>query len=195
VDFLSSAMSAERLPPRPWGIGHAYHASKGEEPMTDAEKISPCLWFDGRAEEAARFYTSIFPDSRIDHIWKSTIDYPGGKVGDVILVEFTLAECSYQALNGGPHDQFNDAISLSVRCKDQAEVDRFWDALTADGGKPVQCGWLKDKFGVSWQIVPQALMDMMRDKDREKAKRAMTAMLQMVKLDIAELKRAYEGGA
>ena len=155
-------------------------------------KISPCLWFDGRAEEAAGFYTSIFPDSRIDHIERSSIDYPGGKTGDVILVEFTLAGLSYQALNGGPHDQFNDAISLSVTCKDQAEVDRLWDSLTADGGKPVQCGWLKDKFGVSWQIVPEEFVTMMRDKDRRRSKRVMEAMMQMVKLDVAKLRRAYE---
>lgn len=113
------------------------------------QKISPCLWFDGEAEEAARFYTSTFPDSRIDHVEKSSIDWPGGKAGDVILVEFTLAGLSYQALNGGPHDGFNNAISLSVVCVDQTEVDRLWGALTANGGKPIQCGWLKDKFGLS----------------------------------------------
>jgi len=157
--------------------------------MATAQKISPCLWLDGRAEEAARFYTSIFPDSRIDHVQRSPIDYPGGKAGDVILVEFTLAGQSYQALNGGPHEPFNDAISLSVTCKDQAEVDRYWDALTAGGGKPVMCGWLKDKYGIAWQIVPEALLAMMRDTDRAKAKRAMEAMMQMVKLDVGALER------
>jgi predicted 3-demethylubiquinone-9 3-methyltransferase (glyoxalase superfamily) len=161
--------------------------------MSTKQKISPCLWFDGNAEEAARFYTSVFPDSRIDHVERSSIDYPGGKAGDVILVEFTLAALSYQALNGGPHDKFNDAISLSVSCKDQAEVDRIWNALTANGGKPVQCGWLKDKFGVSWQIVPEECVTMMRDKDPKKSKRVMEAMMQMVKLDVAKLRRAYEG--
>jgi predicted 3-demethylubiquinone-9 3-methyltransferase (glyoxalase superfamily) len=155
--------------------------------------ISPCLWFDGRAEEAAKFYTSIFPNSRIDHVERSTVDYPGGKEGDVILVEFTLAGLSYQALNGGPHDTFNDAISLSVLCKDQAEVDRLWEALTAGGGKPIQCGWLKDKFGVSWQIVPEEFPAMLRDKDRSKARRGMQAMMEMVKLDVAALRRAYDG--
>jgi predicted 3-demethylubiquinone-9 3-methyltransferase (glyoxalase superfamily) len=164
-----------------------------EDSMSKPQKISPCLWFDRRAEEAARFYTSIFPASAIDHIWHSTIDYPGGKTGDVILVEFTLSGLSYQALNGGPHHPFNDAISLSVSCKDQAEVDRVWEAMTADGGAPVQCGWLKDKFGVSWQIVPEELLAMQRDKDRAKAKRAMEAMISMVKLDIAKLRRAFEG--
>ncbi len=157
------------------------------------QKISPCLWFDGRAEEAARFYTSIFPDSRIDRVERSSIDYPGGKAGDAILVEFTLAGLSYQALNGGPHDPFNDAISLSVSCKDQAEVDHLWDALTSDGGMPVQCGWLKDKFGVAWQIVPEEFIAMTRDPNRTKSKRAMEAMVHMVKLDVAALRRAYEG--
>jgi predicted 3-demethylubiquinone-9 3-methyltransferase (glyoxalase superfamily) len=123
------------------------------------------------------------------------VDYPGGKAGDVILVEFTLAALSYQALNGGPHDAFNDAISLSVLCKDQAEVDRLWDALTADGGQPVQCGWLKDKFGVSWQIVPEEFFSMMHDKDRSKSKRVMEVMMEMVKLDVVKLRRAYEGAA
>jgi predicted 3-demethylubiquinone-9 3-methyltransferase (glyoxalase superfamily) len=150
------------------------------------------LWFDGNAELAARFYVSVFPDSRIDFVQRSGIDYPGGKAGDVILVEFTLAGLRYQALNGGSHDKFNDAISLSVACKDQAEVDRLWGALTADGGKPVQCGWLKDKFGVSWQIVPEEFVTMMRDEDPKKVKSAMEAMVQMVKLDVATLKRAFD---
>jgi predicted 3-demethylubiquinone-9 3-methyltransferase (glyoxalase superfamily) len=166
-----------------------------KQKMPATQKISPCLWFDGRAEEAAKFYTSIFPDSQIDHIWRTSIDTPGAKEGAVILVEFTIASLSYQALDGGPHDQFNDAISLSVTCKDQAEVDRLWDALTADGGRPVQCGWLKDRFGVSWQIVPEALPRMMKDKDPAKAKRVMEAMMQMVKLDVGKLERVYEGAA
>lgn len=161
--------------------------------MAKRKKISVCLWFDGQAEEAARFYTSILLNSRIDHVERSTIDWPGGKAGDVILVEFTLARASYQALNGGPHEQFNNAISLSVGCRDQAEVDRLWDALTANGGRPVQCGWLKDRYGISWQIVPEALFEMLRDPDREAAKRAMEAMIPMVKLDLAALKRAFAG--
>ena len=159
------------------------------------QKITPCLWFDGRAEEAAEFYTSIFPNSQIDHTVRTSIDTLGAQEGEVILVEFTIAGLSYQALNGGPHDQFNDAISLSVTCKDQAEVDRLWDALTADGGRPVQCGWLKDRFGVSWQIVPEALLRMIKDKDPAKSKRVMEAMMQMVKLDVGKLEHAYEGGA
>ena len=160
--------------------------------MSTKSKISPCLWFDGNAEQAARFYVSVFANSRIDYVQRSSIDYPGGKAGDVILVEFTLASLGYQALNGGPHDKFNDAISLSVACRDQAEVDRLWDALTADGGKPVQCGWLKDKFGVSWQIVPEEFVTMMRDENPKKAKSAMEAMVQMVKLDVAKLKQAFD---
>jgi predicted 3-demethylubiquinone-9 3-methyltransferase (glyoxalase superfamily) len=157
--------------------------------------ITPCLWYDGKAEEAAEFYTSVFPDSRIDHVWTSTIDTPGAKEGEVLLVEFTVAGQSYQALNGGAHDEFNDAISLSVSCKDQAEVDRYWEALTADGGKAVQCGWLRDKFGVRWQIVPDVLIEMMKDPDRAKAKRAMAAMMEMVKLDVAKLREAFDQAA
>jgi predicted 3-demethylubiquinone-9 3-methyltransferase (glyoxalase superfamily) len=109
------------------------------------------------------------------------------------MVQFNLAGQDYQALNGGPHDKFNDAISLSVMCQDQKEVDRFWSALTAGGGKPVQCGWLKDKYGLSWQVVPTVLLEMLTDPDREKADRAMEAMMNMKKLDIAELERAFEG--
>jgi len=161
--------------------------------MPTKSKISPCLWFEGNGEEAARFYTSIFPDSRIDHVQRSDVDYPGGKAGNVLIVGFTLAGLSYQALNGGPHEKFNDAISLSVSCKNQTEVDRVWDALIAGGGKPVQCGWLKDKFAVSWQIVPDEFVVMMRDKDAKKSRRAMEAMMQMVKLDVSKLKKAFEG--
>ena len=163
--------------------------------MGTTQTISPCLWFDGRAEEAAKFYTSILPDSRIDHVWRSPITTPGAREGEVILVEFTLAGQSYQALNGGPHEPFNDAVSLSVRCRDQAEVDRYWEALIAGGGKPVQCGWLTDKFGVRWQIVPEALLEMMRGPDTQSSKRAMAAMMEMVKLDVARLKEAFDQAA
>lgn len=128
-------------------------------------------------------------------MWKSTIDTPGAKEGEVILVEFTIAGQSYQALNGGPHDPFNDAISLSVRCKDQAEVDRYWEALTAGGGEPVQCGWLRDKYGLRWQIVPEVLMKLMKDPDTARSKRVMEAMVQMVKFDVAKLQEAYDQAA
>jgi predicted 3-demethylubiquinone-9 3-methyltransferase (glyoxalase superfamily) len=156
-------------------------------------KITPCLWFEGNALEAAQFYTSIFPDSRIDDVHNARSDTPGNKAGDVLLVSFTLAGQNYQALNGGPHDKFNDAISLSVSCNDQAEVDRLWDRLTSGGGKPVQCGWLKDKYGVSWQIVPRQLGELLGNPDPAKGKRVMQAMLKMVKLDIAALEAAAAG--
>jgi predicted 3-demethylubiquinone-9 3-methyltransferase (glyoxalase superfamily) len=161
--------------------------------MAGTPTIIPCLWFDGRALEAAEFYVSIFPASCIDRVLRWMTDTPWAKVGDPLLVDFTLSGQKHQALNGGPHDPFNDAISLSVLCKDQAEVDRLWDALTADGGKPVACSWLKDKFGVAWQIVPEALPRLLHDKDPEKAKRVMEAMMQMVKIDVATLEAAYEG--
>ena len=157
--------------------------------------ISLCLWFDRQAEEAAKFYTSIFLDSRIDGILRASVDTPGANTGEPLLVDFTRAGQKYQALNGGAHDHFNDAMSLVVTCQDQAEADRLWDALLADGGQPVQCGWLKDKFGVSWQIVPDVLPQMLNDQDREKSTRVMEAMIQMVKLDIGELQKAYNQSA
>lgn len=161
--------------------------------MPAQQTIAPCLWFDGEAEEAAAFYVSVFPDSSIDRVTRSAVDWPGGTSGDAILVEFTLAGQRYQALNGGPHDSFNDAMSLSVNCKNQAEVDRLWEALSAGGGKPVQCGWLRDRFGVAWQIVPEVLPQLMNDEDPQKAKRVMEAMMQMVKLDVETLQRAHAG--
>ena len=156
-------------------------------------KISPCLWFEGNAVEAAKFYTSIFPNSEIGKIHRANSDTPGNKEGSILFVSFSIAGHGYLALNGPPHDKFNDAISLSASCEDQAEVDRLWAALIADGGKPVQCGWLKDKFGVSWQIVPKRLIELLSDPDPAKGKRVMQAMLQMVKLDIAKLEAAADG--
>ncbi|MCL4768628.1 MAG: VOC family protein [Hyphomicrobiaceae bacterium] len=158
--------------------------------MTVRQKITPCLWFEDNAEEAVRFYTSVFPGSSVHSVHRARADTPGNKEGGVLLIEFTLAGQSYQALNGGPHDTFNDAISLSVDCADQAEVDRYWAALTADGGRPVQCGWLKDKYGISWQIVPRRLTELLSDPDPAKGKRVMEAMLKMVKLDVAALEAA-----
>ena len=163
--------------------------------MMTTHTIAPCLWFDRQAEEAAQFYTSIFLDSRIDGILCASVYTPGATTGETLLVDFTLAGQKYQALNGGAHDRFNDASSLVVTCQDQAEVDRLWDALSADGGQPVQCGWLKDKFGVSWQIVPDVLPQMLNDQDRDKSKRVMEAIIQMVKLDIGELQKAYNQSA
>ncbi|HEU5017579.1 MAG TPA: VOC family protein [Pseudolabrys sp.] len=155
-------------------------------------KISPCLWFDGKAEEAANFYVSLFPDSKITRIMRHGDAGPGPK-GSVLLVEFMLAGETYQALNGGPQYQFTEAISLSVDCKDQTEVDKYWDALIKDGGKPVACSWLKDKYGLSWQIVPRRLVDLLNDSDSAKAARVMQAMMQMVKIDIAAIEKAAKG--
>jgi len=155
--------------------------------------IKPCLWFDGNAEDAAEFYVSVFPNSRIDARSTSGIDWPGGKAGDCILVDFTLDGLNYQAMNGGPGPAFNDAMSQSVSCADQAEMDRLWNALQTDGGEPVMCGWLKDRFGVRWQIVPREFEAMIRDNDPERSMRAMAALSEMVKLDVAKLKAAYEG--
>lgn len=159
------------------------------------DKISPCLWFDGDAEEAARFYTSLFPNSHVDSVDRSPADTPSGPEGTVITVNFTLAGHSYIALNGGPDFKFNEAVSFSIDCDDQAEVDRYWDALLADGGEPSVCGWLRDRFGLSWQVIPRQLPEMLNSKDRDAARRAMQAMLNMVKIDVAELERAYSGDA
>lgn len=157
-------------------------------------RIIPCLWFDGKAEEAARFYVSLLPDSRVDAVLPYSVDLPGGKPGDVMSVEFTLAGARYMALNGGPAFRFTPAISLFVPCADQAEVDRLWDALS-DGGAPQQCGWVTDRYGVSWQVVPKALGEMLKDKDPARVRRVTEAMLQMVKLDIGTLERAYRGAS
>lgn len=156
------------------------------------QKITSCLWFEGNALEAAEFYVSVI-GGKIDKVHHALVDTPGNKQGDVLLVEFTLAGQRYQALNGPPHDKFNDAVSLSVACADQAEVDRLWAALTADGGKPVACGWLKDKYGLSWQIVPTRMIELLADPDPGRGKRAMRAMMEMVKLDIAALEAAADG--
>jgi len=161
--------------------------------MRSSQKITPCLWFEGVAEEAAQFYTSVFPESSIDAVHRAMADTPGNKQGEVLFVLFTLAGQGYQALNGPPLYKFNAAISLSVDCADQAEVDRYWEALTGGGGKPVQCGWLTDKYGLSWQIVPRRLPELLSDSDPAKGKRVMQAMLKMVKLDIASLEAAANG--
>ena len=161
--------------------------------MTPEQKIAPCLWFDGKAEEAARFYVSLFPNSSIDDVSRGDFDWPGGKAGDVIMVAFTLDGRSYQGLNGGPSVEFNESVSLSVTCEDQAEVDRYWEALTADGGAPIQCGWLKDKYGLRWQIVPRIFFKMMNDPDATRRSRVMKAMLEMVKMDVDGLEKAFEG--
>jgi predicted 3-demethylubiquinone-9 3-methyltransferase (glyoxalase superfamily) len=155
-------------------------------------KITPCLWFDGNAEEAATFYTNLLPDSRIDKVWRSPAETPSGPEGMVLLVEFTVAGQRFQGLNGGDDFTFNEAISFVIDCEDQAEVDRLWDTLTADGGEPGPCGWLKDRFGMSWQITPRRLNELLDDPDPDRARRAMEAMLKMGKLEVAELERAAD---
>jgi predicted 3-demethylubiquinone-9 3-methyltransferase (glyoxalase superfamily) len=156
-------------------------------------KISPCLWFDGEAEEAANFYVSLLPDSKIEQVQRNSIDSPAGKAGSVLVVEFTLAGQRFMALNGGTRFEYTHAVSFKIDCADQAEVDRLWDALLANGGQAERCGWLKDRYGLSWQIVPTALPKYLGGADRAGAQRAMQAMLGMVKLDIEGLKKAYEG--
>ena len=153
------------------------------------DKISPCLWCNNNAEEMARFYTELIPDSRINRTVLSPADNPSVKEGDVLTVEFTLAGIDYTALNGGPFFKFNEAISLQLLCEDQAEVDRYWKALSAQP-EAEQCGWVKDRFGVSWQIVPKRLNELIAGPDRARAKRVMEVMLEMKKLDIAALEAA-----
>ena len=158
-------------------------------------KISPCLWFDGQAEEAAAFYTSLFPNSRVDHIDRSPGETPSGPEGMVLSVQFTLDGESFIALNGGPDFQFNEAISFSIDCEDQAEVDRLWEKLVEGGGEHSICGWLKDRYGVSWQVVPARLTELITQTDPETSQRVMAAMLQMRKIDIATLEDAAADGA
>ena len=155
-------------------------------------KVYPCLWFDGKAEEAANFWVTLLPDSHVDKVWHSPAETPSGPAGMVLTVDFTLAGQRFQGLNGGPEFTFSEAVSLVIECDDQAEVDRLWEKLTADGGEPGPCGWLKDRFGVSWQIVPRRLNELMDDPDPDRARRAMEAMLKMGKIEVAELERAVQ---
>ena len=155
-------------------------------------KITPCLWLDGQAEEAANFYVSLLPDSHVDQVVRAPADTPSGPEGSVLVVQFTLAGQEFTALNGGPQFKFNESVSFVIDCADQEEVDRLWEALTADHSAE-QCGWLKDRFGLSWQIIPSALPRLLSDRDPDRAKRVMNAMLQMKKLDIAGLERAAAG--
>ncbi len=157
-------------------------------------RISNCLWFDSEAEEAARFYVSLFPESRISrvtHYTEAGTETHGRPAGSVMTVEFDLAGRSFRALNGGPIFKFNEAVSIEVVCESQAEIDSYWSKLSAGGDPSGQaCGWLKDRYGLSWQIVPKQLADLMSDEDSARASRVMTAMLKMKKLDLAELERA-----
>ena len=156
------------------------------------QKITPFLWYSTEAEEAARLYASIFPDSRVVHVTAMPSESPSGPPGSVKIVEFVLFGQSFVAMSAGPLDPFNHAVSFVVSCQDQAEIDRYWNALL-DGGSAEQCGWLKDRFGLSWQIVPAVLGEMMADPDRAKARRAANAMMTMVKFDIAALQAAFAG--
>ncbi|HXT69151.1 MAG TPA: VOC family protein [Vicinamibacterales bacterium] len=155
-------------------------------------KVVPSLWYVDNAEEAARFYASVFPDSRVTSVTDLPADSPSGPAGSVKIVEFTLFGQPFMAMKAGPLDQFNHSISFTVYCENQAEIDRYWNAL-GEGGTHEPCGWLKDRYGVSWQITPSVLREMIRDSDRSRAKRVAEAMLKMRKIDIAALERAYEG--
>jgi predicted 3-demethylubiquinone-9 3-methyltransferase (glyoxalase superfamily) len=159
--------------------------------LNRSSKIFPHLWYAKEAEEAARFYAAIFPDSRVDRITPLLSESPSGPPGSVKVVDFTLFGQRFQAMSAGPHHEFNDAISMVVSCEDQRELDRYWNALLEGGGKPQACGWLIDRFGVRWQIVPAAFDEWMRDADPARSKRVTDAMLKMVKLDIPTLEAAY----
>src|SRR5688572_6447089 len=153
-------------------------------------KIYTFLWYAKEAEESARFYASLFPDSRVDRVTPLLSDSPSGPPGSVKVVDFTLFGERFQAMSAGPHHEFNDAISMVVLCDDQAELDRYWNALLEGGGKAQACGWLIDRFGLRWQIVPSMLDEALRDQDKARSKRITDAMLKMVKLDVATLEKA-----
>ena len=159
-------------------------------------KIAPCLWFDGQAEEAAKLYTTVFKNSKIlntSHYTEAGYDIHKRPAGSVMTVSLEIEGQRFTLLNGGPQFKFDEAISFEIECKDQAEVDYYWDKLTAGGGSPGPCGWVKDKFGVSWQVVPRQLNELVLDKDRAKVSRTIEAMLKMGKLDVAALERAHAG--
>jgi predicted 3-demethylubiquinone-9 3-methyltransferase (glyoxalase superfamily) len=180
---------AVRRDPRADGTRDAPLVRRGFT-MSKSKKLVPSLWYAKEAEEAARFYASIFPDSRVDRVWTMAAESPSGPPGSVKVVDFTLFGQPMQAMSAGPHHEFNDAISFTIRCDTQAELDNYWNAILEGGGKAVQCGWITDRFGVRWQIVPEILDELMADKDQAKAKRVAEEMLKEVKLDIAKLKAA-----
>ena len=155
-------------------------------------KLTTCLWFDGQAEQAARFYAAVFPNSKVGRIVKFPEGTPGTP-GTVMTVEFELDGAPFMGLNGGPEFKFSEAVSFVIDCADQAEVDRYWTALLADGGEESVCGWLKDRFGVSWQVTPRILPQLMADPDRDKANRVTAAMMEMRKIDVAKLEAAAAG--
>jgi predicted 3-demethylubiquinone-9 3-methyltransferase (glyoxalase superfamily) len=160
---------------------------------SSTQKIVPHLWYVKEAEEAARFYAVVFPDSRVDRVTSLPAESPSGPAGSVSVVEFTLCGQAFMAISAGPHHAFNDAVSFLVNCGSQAEIDRYWDALLQNGGKPQACGWIIDKYGLRWQIVPAALGAMITGPDKAGARRAAEEMLRQVKFDIAKLENAYHG--
>lgn len=161
--------------------------------MDDKPRIATFLWFDKNAEEAARFYAETFPDSRILAVNRSPVDHPGGRMGDVLMVEFTLMGQAFVGLNGGPDFTFDEAVSLQVYTETQEETDRYWNAIVGNGGQESACGWCKDRFGLSWQITPRALMEAIRDPDTAAARRAMESMMTMRKIDVAKIEAARRG--
>ena len=161
--------------------------------MTDKINIATCLWFNKNAEEAARFYAATFPNSRVTAVHKSPTDYPNGKAGDVLTVDFTVLGQPFLGLNGGPEFRFSEAVSFQVFTDTQEETDRYWKAIVGSGGQESACGWCKDKFGLSWQIVPRALTAAINDPDKAAARRAMEAMMTMGKIDIAKIEAARRG--
>jgi 2-polyprenyl-6-hydroxyphenyl methylase/3-demethylubiquinone-9 3-methyltransferase len=163
--------------------------------MTNKIKIAPCLWFNKNAEEAATFYAATFPDSRVTAVHKAPGDYPSGKAGDVLTVDFTVLGQPFVGLNGGPAFTFNEAVSFQVFTDTQEETDRYWNAIVGGGGEESVCGWCKDRFGLSWQIAPRALIEAINDPDTAAAKRAMDAMMTMKKIDIATIKAARADAA
>ena len=156
-------------------------------------KLIPSLWYAKDAEAAARFYASIFPDSRVDYVAPLPTDSPSGPAGSVQVVQFTLFGQPVQAMTAGPHHDFNDAFSFTVSCDTQAEIDRYWNAILENGGKPQACGWITDRWGVRWQIVPNMMFEWFNDKDRAKAKRVADEMMNQIKFDISKLQAAFEG--
>ena len=157
---------------------------------TPERKIAACLWFDGQAEAAARFYAETFPDTRIDAIVRSPADYPEGHAGDVLVVEFTVLGMPFLGLNGGPQFHFDEAVSFQVYTSDQVETDRYWNAIVGNGGAAGDCGWCKDRYGLSWQITPRVLIEALSNPDRAAAQRVMQAMMQMRKIDVAAIEAA-----
>lgn len=156
-------------------------------------RLSTCLWFDGNGREAAEYYVNLFPDSKLENNWITPTETPGNAPNTEVFVRFEIFGQQFMALNGGPHFQFSEAVSFEIPCKDQAEIDYYWNTMIADGGSESMCGWLKDKFGVSWQITSPKMGDYLGGADEAGRTRATQAMLQMKKIDLAELERAYLG--